>query len=137
MAGTLQLIAMAHFSKCGKTTALSDSTWMLELSSGICSNGYDWVKTRETIAQAVEEVQARAAKIRQDRQRLAIDDDDDESEIGDFLFQSIWIAVPPNRDEQELRRTYQSRNGRYHIGNLYSHYCCRVQVHQPSSSEKK
>lgn len=67
-------------------------------------DGYDWEKTRQTISQAVEDVQAKVAKRRSERQRHGVDFDDEESEIGDFLFQSIWIAVPPNKDENDLRR---------------------------------
>ncbi|KAF2663533.1 hypothetical protein BT63DRAFT_418995 [Microthyrium microscopicum] len=67
-------------------------------------DGYDWDKTRQTITRAVEDVQARAAQRRSERQRHSVDVDDEESEIGDFLFQSIWIAVPNNKDEHDLRR---------------------------------
>jgi autophagy-related protein 2 len=67
-------------------------------------DGYDWSKTRETIARAVDEIEARAEKRRREREGASLDDDEQESEIGDFLFQSIWIAVPPNRDEHDLRR---------------------------------
>jgi autophagy-related protein 2 len=66
-------------------------------------DGYDWPRTRDAINTAVDKVQSLAEKRRMERNRRA-DADDDESEIGDFLFQSIWIAVPPNRDEHELRR---------------------------------
>ncbi|KAF2401800.1 hypothetical protein EJ06DRAFT_361428 [Trichodelitschia bisporula] len=67
-------------------------------------DGYDWFKTRDAITRAVEDVQARVEQRRKERQAYPRDDEDEESEIGDFLFQSIWIAVPPNRDERDLRR---------------------------------
>jgi autophagy-related protein 2 len=67
-------------------------------------DGYDWSKTRDTISRAVEEIEARAEKRRREREGVSPDDDEQGSEIGDFLFQSIWIAVPPNRDEHDLRR---------------------------------
>jgi autophagy-related protein 2 len=85
--------------ECPLRIKLSTGTFIWNLF-----DGYDWIKTQKTIAQAVEEVQIRAAKRRLNRQKLPAEEDDGESEIGDFLFQSIWIAVPPNRDEQDLRR---------------------------------
>jgi len=67
-------------------------------------DGYDWAKTRDAINQAVDDVQIRAAKRRADHQRHPHEFEEEESEIGDFLFQSIWIAVPPNKDEKDLRK---------------------------------
>jgi autophagy-related protein 2 len=67
-------------------------------------DGYDWVKTREVITEAVEKVQEKAAQRLATRRRSQQDFDEDESEIGDTLFQSIWIAVPANDDGNGLRR---------------------------------
>lgn len=67
-------------------------------------DGYDWLKTRETISQAVEAVQNKAAQRRANKRRSIPEIDDEESEIGDTLFQSIWISVPADRDENDLTR---------------------------------
>lgn len=67
-------------------------------------DGYDWVKTREIIAKAVDDVQEKADRRRRQRQALSREEDEAESEVGDFLFQSIWIAVPPNREGADLRK---------------------------------
>jgi autophagy-related protein 2 len=87
--------------------AQDECPFRLELQCGTFMwnlfDGYDWPRTREAISSAVDKVQSKAEKRRAERNRRA-DADDDGSEIGDFLFQSIWIAVPPNRDENELRR---------------------------------
>ncbi|KAF2796111.1 hypothetical protein K505DRAFT_373434 [Melanomma pulvis-pyrius CBS 109.77] len=59
-------------------------------------DGYDWPKTRGIIAQAVEDVEARA----EERRRRPRDEDDDEDFVeADFLFNSVWIGVPI-KDEQ-------------------------------------
>ena len=87
--------------------AQDECPFRLELQCGTfiwnLFDGYDWPRTRDAISTAVDKVQSQAEKRRVERNRRA-DAEDDESEIGDFLFQSIWIAVPPNRDENELRR---------------------------------
>lgn len=67
-------------------------------------DGYDWIKTREAIARAVDDVQEKADRRRKQRQALSRGDEEAELEVGDFLFQSIWIAVPPNREAADLRR---------------------------------
>ncbi|KAI9776089.1 MAG: autophagy- protein 2 [Geoglossum umbratile] len=67
-------------------------------------DGYDWQKTRETISKAVKEVEVKAIE-RQSRneRRVSFDlEDDEESVIGDFLFNSIYIGIPANRDPREL-----------------------------------
>ncbi|KAI7368399.1 hypothetical protein KC354_g2703 [Hortaea werneckii] len=68
-------------------------------------DGYDWQSTREDITSAVEQVEARAEerKVRR-RQSLQDHDDEEESIIGDVLFNSIYIGVPANHDVQDLRR---------------------------------
>jgi autophagy-related protein 2 len=67
-------------------------------------DGYDWQKTRNIISDAVDTLQEKAAERRINRQKISFDDDEEESEIGDFLFQSIWISVNPNKEENDLRR---------------------------------
>ncbi|KAE9993079.1 hypothetical protein EG327_006609 [Venturia inaequalis] len=66
-------------------------------------DGYDWSKTRDVISRAVEDVEARAEERRR-RRETSQPENDDESEIGDLLFQSVWIAIPSNRDEGDLRK---------------------------------
>ncbi|KAI9805822.1 MAG: hypothetical protein M1825_000436 [Sarcosagium campestre] len=67
-------------------------------------DGYDWPKTRDAVAKAVHEVEKKATEKRTKRERkVSFDvDDDDESVIGDFLFNSIYIGVSANRDPAEL-----------------------------------
>lgn len=67
-------------------------------------DGYDWPGTRETIAGAVKVVEAKAEERRRARRRSLNDEDDEASAVGDFLFNSIWIEIPANRDPQELHR---------------------------------
>lgn len=71
-------------------------------------DGYDWQRTRDTISKAVKDVQSRATE----RQRFGAGngggvaspgpEDEEESVIGDFLFNSIYIGIPANRDPKEL-----------------------------------
>ncbi|KAI1878616.1 hypothetical protein JX265_002793 [Neoarthrinium moseri] len=73
-------------------------------------DGYDWTHTREVITKAVEEVEAKALERRgrHDNMRVTADMeamiDEEETVIGDFLFNSIYIGVPANRDPRELTR---------------------------------
>ncbi|KAK3996693.1 hypothetical protein QBC44DRAFT_137046 [Cladorrhinum sp. PSN332] len=67
-------------------------------------DGYDWARTREVITKAVQEVETKAYERRAlaDR-RTGYDQDLDEEEIvGDYLFNSIYIGIPANRDPREL-----------------------------------
>ncbi|KAL2269171.1 hypothetical protein VTJ83DRAFT_4017 [Remersonia thermophila] len=63
-------------------------------------DGYDWARTREVIAKAVQEVEAKAYERRADRGHDA--DLDEDEVIGDCLFNSIYIGIPANRDPREL-----------------------------------
>lgn len=67
-------------------------------------DGYDWQHTRDTISQAVEDVQNKATErlARNDKRKSADPDEEEESVIGDFLFNSIYIGIPANRDPREL-----------------------------------
>ena len=67
-------------------------------------DGYDWQNTRDTISQAIERVQYKATErmTRNDKRKSVDLDEDEESVIGDFLFNSIYIGIPANRDPREL-----------------------------------
>ena len=66
-------------------------------------DGYDWPRTREVITRAVEDVETKAIE-RQSRPHVYEEELEDEETIGDFLFNSIYIGVPANRDPRELTR---------------------------------
>ena len=65
-------------------------------------DGYDWQHTRDTLGQAVATVEAKANERRAKKRRSLQLEDDEESVIGDFLFNSIYIGVNANRDPREL-----------------------------------
>ncbi|KAG9234866.1 hypothetical protein BJ875DRAFT_530601 [Amylocarpus encephaloides] len=69
-------------------------------------DGYDWQNTRDTIMKAVQDVESQAVEKRaRNERRSAFDqdlDDEEETVIGDFLFNSIYIGIPGNRDPREL-----------------------------------
>ncbi|KAJ6090219.1 hypothetical protein N7486_009034 [Penicillium sp. IBT 16267x] len=68
-------------------------------------DGYDWQRTRDTISKAVKEVETKATERRARASRMSPDaEDDEESVIGDFLFNSIYIGIPANKDPRELHR---------------------------------
>ncbi|KAF2470991.1 uncharacterized protein BDR25DRAFT_314163 [Lindgomyces ingoldianus] len=64
-------------------------------------DGYDWPRTRGVIAQAVEDVEARA----EERRRRLKDEDDEEDFVeADFLFNSVWIGVPVKEEKGALAK---------------------------------
>ncbi|POS83977.1 hypothetical protein EPUL_005961, partial [Erysiphe pulchra] len=68
-------------------------------------DGYDWQYTRDTISKAVQEVTSKAIERRAQNERQSLSqifDDEEETVIEDFLFNSIYIGVPANRDPREL-----------------------------------
>lgn len=68
-------------------------------------DGYDWQHTRDTISKAVQEVESKAIEKRARYERhptFEQDIEDEETVIGDFLFNSIYIGIPANRDPREL-----------------------------------
>ncbi|KAJ8119485.1 hypothetical protein ONZ43_g3568 [Nemania bipapillata] len=69
-------------------------------------DGYDWNHTRDVISKAVYDIEATAIErqAKQDRARAGTDMEivDEETVIGDFLFNSIYIGIPANRDPREL-----------------------------------
>ncbi|KAK7951629.1 ATG C terminal domain-containing protein [Apiospora aurea] len=74
-------------------------------------DGFDWDRTRQVITQAVEDVENRAneRRARVDNPRVTADMEamieEEETVIGDFLFNSIYIGVPANRDPRDLAQT--------------------------------
>ncbi|KAJ5606527.1 hypothetical protein N7510_009308 [Penicillium lagena] len=68
-------------------------------------DGYDWQQTRDTISKAVKEVETKATERRSRTTRMSPSaEDEEESVIGDFLFNSIYIGIPANKDPRELQR---------------------------------
>ncbi|KAK3957056.1 hypothetical protein QBC32DRAFT_358098 [Pseudoneurospora amorphoporcata] len=68
-------------------------------------DGYDWVRTREIITKAVQDVEAKAYERKARAERHTHEDEgDEESVVDDCLFNSIYIAVGPNGDPTNLRR---------------------------------
>ena len=67
-------------------------------------DGYDWQHTRETLGEAVAAVEAKANEKRAKKRRSLHMEEDEESVIGDFLFNSIYIGVNANRDPRDLSR---------------------------------
>ncbi|XXH03900.1 hypothetical protein Hte_010308 [Hypoxylon texense] len=69
-------------------------------------DGYDWNRTREVISKAVQDIETTALErqTRHDRGQTSADLDivEEETVIGDFLFNSIYIGIPANRDPREL-----------------------------------
>ncbi|KEF56542.1 uncharacterized protein A1O9_06730 [Exophiala aquamarina CBS 119918] len=67
-------------------------------------DGYDWQTTRDTISQAVKDIETRAmARRPKSTSRLSAGaEEEDESVIGDFLFNSIYIGIPANKDPRDL-----------------------------------
>ena len=85
-------------------------------------DGYDWQNTRDTISQTIEDVQNKATErlARNDKRKLADPDEEEESVIGDFLFNSIYIGIPANRDPRELAHQV-NRNLDDHISETESY----------------
>ena len=69
-------------------------------------DGYDWQHTRNVIGQAVADVETKAAErlAKRDKRQSMDIDEEDESVIGDFLFNSIYIGVGLNHDPRDLAR---------------------------------
>ncbi|KAF7883607.1 uncharacterized protein EAF02_005527 [Botrytis sinoallii] len=69
-------------------------------------DGYDWQDTRDTISKAVQDIEFKAIEKRARNERRStweqdIDDDED-TERGTFLLNSMWIDIPNSRDPREL-----------------------------------
>lgn len=69
-------------------------------------DGYDWQHTRDLIDKAVVKVETKAAErfSRPARGKPREAEEEEESVIGDFLFNSIYIGIPTNHDPKELAR---------------------------------
>ncbi|RFU72086.1 hypothetical protein TARUN_10175 [Trichoderma arundinaceum] len=69
-------------------------------------DGYDWTHTRDIISKAVHDVETKVyeRQARLSGQQVYEEEIEDEETIGDFLFNSIYIGIPANRDPQELAR---------------------------------
>ncbi|PSR83926.1 hypothetical protein BD289DRAFT_483069 [Coniella lustricola] len=67
-------------------------------------DGYDWQHTRDSITKTVEEVEHQAFERhnRSGRRSFEDPDFDDESLVGDCLFNSIYVSIPANHDPREL-----------------------------------
>ncbi|KAL2792920.1 hypothetical protein BJX66DRAFT_306797 [Aspergillus keveii] len=68
-------------------------------------DGYDWQRTRDTISKAVKDVERKATERRGRGGSRASPGFEEEKEdvIGDFLFNSIYIGIPANKDPSDLR----------------------------------
>ncbi|KAK4960820.1 autophagy-related protein 2, partial [Elasticomyces elasticus] len=73
-------------------------------------DGYDWPKTREAITAAVVEVETKVEQRKQRRQRSQLKPEDEDSVIGDCLFNSIYIGVPAMTDNTNDLRRQINRN---------------------------
>jgi autophagy-related protein 2 len=68
-------------------------------------DGYDWQKTRDGITAAVEDVEQRAEERLARRRQARVEPDDEESTIGDCMFNSVYITIPSNFTETpDIRR---------------------------------
>lgn len=69
-------------------------------------DGYDWQHTRDIIDKAVVKVETKATErfSRPARGKSREAEEEEESVIGDFLFNSIYIGIPTNHDPRELAR---------------------------------
>lgn len=72
-------------------------------------DGYDWQHTRDTIGNAIVNIENKTLDqlSKRDRRKALDTEDDEESVIGDFLFNSIYIGIPANRDPRGLSRQVQ------------------------------
>jgi len=69
-------------------------------------DGYDWQRTRDTISKAVKDVEKKASERRArtggSRASPGLEEEE-ESVIGDCLFNSIYIGIPANKDPRDIR----------------------------------
>ena len=64
-------------------------------------DGYDWPATRDTIATAVNDLEKKAEERRREWEKYK-DPEEDQPVIGDYLFNSIWIDIPPSKNPHDL-----------------------------------
>lgn len=68
-------------------------------------DGYDWQKTRDGITAAVEVVEQRAEERLARRLQARVEPDEEESTIGDCMFNSVYITIPSHFTETpDIRR---------------------------------
>jgi autophagy-related protein 2 len=75
-------------------------------------DGYDWLRTQDVITKAVQEVEIKALERRSRPTGRGAPEQDFEDEgtvIGDFLFNSIYIGVPGNRDPGQLAQAINNQ----------------------------
>ncbi|KAL2758010.1 hypothetical protein ACRALDRAFT_2100718 [Sodiomyces alcalophilus JCM 7366] len=61
-------------------------------------DGFDWDRTRNEITKTAEQVEHKAME----RRNVVSEEEDEVDVIGDYLFNSIYIGIPANRDPREL-----------------------------------
>jgi autophagy-related protein 2 len=93
----------------GKTTAGAKLPFKLRLrdvhATWHMHDGYDWQKTRDGITAAVEHVEQRAEERIARRRQARTEPEDEESTIGDCMFNSVYITIPSNLTETpDIRR---------------------------------
>ncbi|KAF9885213.1 autophagy- protein 2 [Aspergillus nanangensis] len=106
-------------------------------------DGYDWQRTRDTISKAVKDVEKRVTERRaRVGSRASPGSDEEESVIGDCLFNSIYIGIPANKDPRELRNDINhniddlaSETGSYATSTTVTGATAR-QSHSPSFKKK-
>ena len=64
-------------------------------------DGFDWPGTRETIAIAVNDLEVKADERRKKREKYR-EPEEEEPVIGDYLFNSIWIDIPPHKNPRDI-----------------------------------
>ena len=67
-------------------------------------DGYDWPATRHTITSAVKNLELKAEERQRERQKYKEAEGQEEPVIGDYLFNSIWIDIAPNKNPRELSK---------------------------------
>lgn len=69
-------------------------------------DGYDWQRTRDKIRKAVSDVENKALEHMSSKEQKTTGDKEreEESVIGDCLFNSIYIGIPANREPVELAK---------------------------------
>jgi autophagy-related protein 2 len=96
-------------SKSGRDTSTAKLPFKLRLrdvnATWHMHDGYDWQKTRDGITAAVEVVEQRAEERLARRLQARVEPDEEESTIGDCMFNSVYITIPSNFTETpDIRR---------------------------------
>lgn len=69
-------------------------------------DGYDWQRTRDKIRKAVSDVENKASEHMTSKEKKTLGDKEreEESVIGDCLFNSIYIGIPANREPVDVTK---------------------------------